>query len=63
MSLTQVPLAEFEGWPLREVYCGSSIGAVCRGMSGPEVAHFFTRGHLCVRAYVTATGAHEFQEV
>ena len=43
-------------WQQHSVYFGSTVVSVCRGMTTRQVAAFFDRGILCVRAYYPSTG-------
>ena len=54
--LAQVSAAELGAWPQHTVYFGSTVVSVCRGMTTRQVAAFFARGVLCVRAYDPSTG-------
>ena len=54
---SQVPAAELNKWQQHSVYFGSTVVSVCRGMTTRQVAAFFDRGILCVRAYYPSTGA------
>lgn len=46
-------------WQQHSVYFGSTVVSVCRGMTTRQVAAFFARGILCVRAYDPSTGPHQ----
>ena len=54
--LVQVSQADLEAWQQHDVYFASNVGSVCRGMTTRQVAAFFDKGLLCVRAYEPSTG-------
>ncbi|KAL1557649.1 protein ROS1A-like isoform X2 [Salvia divinorum] len=35
----------------RDLYCGTSITSICKGMSTMEVAHLFNRSFICIRGF------------
>ncbi|XP_042068451.1 protein ROS1A-like isoform X1 [Salvia splendens] len=35
----------------RDLYCGTSITSICKGMSTAEVAHLFNKSSICIRGF------------
>lgn len=58
--LVQALQADIEAWQQHDVYFASNVGSVCRGMTTSQVAAFFDKGLLCVRAYEPSTGGCPF---